>query len=514
MSRSHGLLRLSEKIFNTPQYMSQETFERLTGYITDRNTGELAWQLDIGSVSKTTKEKNEEEAEGKILALNPLKANSFKRPDFSSLPEEQREDAYQEYLDFIQYDPSMKLGILNIEGTTVYRSTPFEALCGMTSYQRLERTMKAQLAEGAKTVLMYVDSGGGEAYGMIETAQNLRNLADQAGAKIIAYVDGSSGSAAYGLTAVAHEVIANPSSRVGSIGVVVSLMNNSKQLEKDGLERIYLYKGDNKVALDKDGNFSESFLKTVEDMVAESYQDFTSHVASNRAMTQQDVINTQATVFTASAAKDLGLVDKLMTRSEFFGAYLMTQVGEGHSNNNTYKMVAKAIPIDEVKTKMDIQDIETQANASQAPIETPIENPIEGAGMPENFAGDLADLQATVTALEERVLEKEKAILELTARAESAEKALNDYKHDQKLTERKESLSTVLASDKVEASLAFAEKLSDEDFQSYLGTLQSIYTASKESMTEIGSKIDDDKPAESYEDVLSKSVQKANARRA
>lgn len=519
MSRSHGLLRLSEKIFNTPQFMTQDTFEQLSSYIIDRNTGVLAWQVNIDEQAKESKSQQEDSNEGKILALNPLKANSFKRPDFSQYPEDQRDRAYQEYLNFIQYDPAMKLGVLNVEGTTVYRSTPFEAMCGMTSYQRLERTIKAQLAEGAETVLLYVDSGGGEAYGMIESASNLRKLADEAGAKIVAYVDGTSGSAAYGLTAVAHEVIANPSSRVGSIGVVVSLMNNSKQLEKDGLERIYLYKGDNKVALDKEGNFSESFLASIDEMITESYQDFTNHVASHRGISQQSVIDTQASVYSATKALEVGLVDKLMERSEFFSEYLVQVAGGANSNNNLYKMVAETIPTNEVKTNMDIDDIK---QAASAVVETPtatIEEVKEKATTeaaevttPENYVGTEVELQATIDSLTANLQAKEDLLVQLTERAENAEKALADFQHDTKLKARTEKLSSVLPEDKVQANLKFAEKLSDDDFTSYMETLEGIYAASKASIAEIGVKAEDDTPAESMDAILD-AVQKVNKNR-
>lgn len=523
MSRSHGLLQLSDRIFNTPQFMTQDTFERLSNYVIDRNSGSLAWQVNIDEQTKEAKIKSREDMEGKILALNPLKANSFKRPDFSAIAEADRERAEKEYLNYIQYDPTMQLGILNIEGTTTYRSTPFEAMCGMTSYQRLERTMKAQLAEGAKTVLLYVDSGGGEAYGMIETAQNLRALADAGGAKIIAYVDGTSGSAGYGLTAIADEVIANPSARVGSIGVVVSLMNNSKQLEKEGLERIYLYKGNNKVALDSDGNFSESFLNTIDEMITESYRDFTSHVASARGMSVQQVVDTQASVYTADKALKVGLVDKVMTRSDFFDTYLMGVVASNNTGNykNPYKMVAKTVQTDEVNNKMDIQDIvqkavddagldssiATQADAPVVTEEATVAEPVVEA--PLASAVELA-LQASIDELQASVSANADIIAQLTERAETAEKALSDLKHDQLISERKAQLSTVLASDKVEANMAFAGKLSADDFSAYMETLSSIYTTSKEDMKEVGAKAEDIEPAQTFDDIMKAKIQQSN----
>lgn len=523
MSRSHGLLQLSERIFNTPQCMSIDSFERLTNYVIDRNTGQLSWQMNIDESAKGAKEKAEEEAQGKVLALNPLKANSFKRPDFSAIPEEDRDRAYAQYLDFIQYDPKMKLGVLNVEGTTVYRSTPFEALCGMTSYQRLERTLKAQIAEGAKTVLMYVDSGGGEAYGMIETAQNLRSLADKAGTKIIAYVDGTSASAGYGLTAIADEVIANPSARVGSIGVVVSLMNDSKKLEKDGLERIYLYKGDNKVAFDSDGKFSDSFLASIDSMLTETYQAFTDHVATARGIDVQRVIDTQASVYTAEDALSKGLVDKTMTRADFFEGYLMSVVNNGggaYSQSNPYKMVAKTIQTEEVNTKMDIQDINAQvedAVKADAGVEAVVEEATVEAGVVTEEASsivmagaDLVSLQATVDGLQAKLQANEELITQLTQRAESAEGALSQFKQEALVADRTAKLSAVLPSDKVEASVSFAEKLSEEDFTTYLSTLESVYVQSKNDIAEIGAKAEDVSATQTFDDILKATIQKSN----
>lgn len=524
MSRSHGLLRLSEKIFNTPQLMTPDSFDRLTQYVVDRNTGVLAWQVDIDGQSKGVKESVAEKAEGQVLALNPLKATSFKRPDFSQIPEEDRDRAYAQYLDFIQYDPSTKLGVLNIEGTTVYRSTPFEAMCGMTSYQRLERTIKAQIAEGAEKVLMYVDSGGGEAYGCFEAATNLRALADKAGVQLVAYIDGSSGSAAYGLTSVAHEVIANPSSRIGSIGVVVSLMNDSKKLEKEGLERIYLYKGDNKVALDKDGSFSESFLEEIDVSLTALYQDFTGHVAKFRPMTVQDVIDTQASSFRAEKAQELGLVDRIMTRTEFFEGYLLSGVVSGaNPSNNPYKMVAKAIQPSEEKSNMDINDI--KKDAADAAVEEAVVG-AEGASTPEanvldevkvKLSMDTAELEKFTADFEQMqvaLASKDQLIEQLTAEKTQAVQALADFQQAALVADRREKLSSVLPSDRVDASIGLASKLSAEDFQTYFESLEATHIASRASMEEVGVKGEDTAAAEDFATIMQKAIEKSNQAKA
>ena len=94
---------------------------------------------------------------------------------------------------------------------------------------------------------MDADSGGGEAYGMMETANEMRKIADANDVKFITYVDGYAASAMYGLSAASHEIIVNPDAQVGSIGVVVSLANYSEAEKQYGLKRVYVTAGESKV---------------------------------------------------------------------------------------------------------------------------------------------------------------------------------------------------------------------------------------------------------------------------
>lgn len=213
------------------------------------------------------------------------------------------------------------------------------------------------------------------------------------------------------------------------------------------------------------------------------------------------------------------MVDKLMERSEFFSEYLVQVAGGANSNNNLYKMVAETIPTNEVKTNMDIDDIK---QAASAVVETPtatIEEVKEKATTeaaevttPENYVGTEVELQATIDSLTANLQAKEDLLVQLTERAENAEKALADFQHDTKLKARTEKLSSVLPEDKVQANLKFAEKLSDDDFTSYMETLEGIYAASKASIAEIGVKAEDDTPAESMDAILD-AVQKVNKNR-
>lgn len=217
------------------------------------------------------------------------------------------------------------IGKIKIHGPLTYRESGWEALCGGQSYQGILEEAKCICEDENKDIiLMDVDSGGGEAYRCFETGTQLREMADQYGKRLIAYVDGMSASAAYALTSVCHEVIINPDAEAGSIGVVVRLCNNSEQMKNEGIEVTYITAGDEKVPFDADGKFKESFTADLQDKVDRLYGEFVSHVAGFRSIEAEVVRNTEARMFTAVDALSLGLVDNIMTGTEFKDHISMT----------------------------------------------------------------------------------------------------------------------------------------------------------------------------------------------
>lgn len=289
---SHNLFRLSEKIYNTPHLISQSTFESISDYIEKRNFEDF----DL------TK---------KDLALN------YKRV---------------KRLDRLQYNEDTQVGVIPVEGVLSY--VAFEAMCEgeNVSYQAILSDAETMLKAGAKIIVIDADSGGGEAYGMMENSTRIRELADKYGAKLITYVDGMAASAMYGIAAVSHKVIANPEAEVGSIGVVVSLANYNEADKKRGVKKTYITAGESKVPFDDDGEFTEKFKQDIQGKVDTLYEKFTNHVAINRGLSQEKVKSFGANTFLAEDAKNKGLVDAIMTREEFF-TYLGNVVETGDHEN-------------------------------------------------------------------------------------------------------------------------------------------------------------------------------------
>lgn len=265
---SHKLVRLLASLKNKPHLISKTAFQEVETYLNARNAG----LLDIEG-SKTP-EDNEKQMAGDV-------------------------------------------GVVTIRGPLTYRSTGWEGMCGGFSYEMLIDQTADLIDSGAKKIVLDIDSGGGEAYGCFEAVDEVRAMCNAAGVKLLGYVDGSACSAAYAIACACDEVVANPYADVGSIGVLICLYNDSKQLEKEGIQRTFVTDGNDKVPFADDGSWREGFLSDMQKRVAELGDAFRMHVSKYTGLSTTDLKDTQARVYSAQDAMSIGLVNKIMTRSEF-----------------------------------------------------------------------------------------------------------------------------------------------------------------------------------------------------
>jgi ClpP class serine protease len=215
------------------------------------------------------------------------------------------------------FDTNAGIGVLTVRGSLTYRASGWEALCGGYSYESLMADATEMVEAGIKTIIIDADSGGGEAYGCFETADEFSAMCAANGVKTYGYVDGTAASAMYGLICVCDEVVANPFAEVGSIGVLIALMNDSEYLKKEGIERIFITDGTEKVPFADDGSFREGFIEDLEARCAELGDAFRSHVSSYTGLSVEDLKATNAKVYSAQDALEIGLINKIQTRSEF-----------------------------------------------------------------------------------------------------------------------------------------------------------------------------------------------------
>lgn len=421
---AHSLVRIKSSLVNTPHLIEQTSFESIMDYVDQR----IESNADLVPVEKEM---------------------AFSLAD--------------------RYVPDTKTGVMHITGPLTYRTSGWEALCGGTSYEMLKEQMEYFVAQGAKTVGMMVDSGGGEAHGMMDSANYLRKLADDNGIKIIAYVDGMSASAAYGISSIADEIVMSSDSQVGSIGVLIQLMNNSKALEKDGYERTFITAGKDKVPFAADGSFTEEFISRLQTQVDTLYEGFTSHVALHRGIDVQAVKDTEANVFMADEAIELGLADKIMTVEEFYD-YMADAAQnriEGNDVNlkDAFKLTSKEdkaemAKLDELQAQLDLQA------SAHAELQTQLAS---AAGQLTEATDLIATLTSQLEGFKTAAADAEKAAAELL------------------VAQRKAALAEVVPEAEVESYLTNMSAMDEGAFTFMVGQLKAVKDTRAESFKAIGS---------------------------
>lgn len=384
------------------------------------------------------------------------------------------------------YSANNKIGIIDLEGPLSYKPTGFEAYCGGMSYLELQDSVIEMADKGVKNIVMVSDSGGGEAFGMIETGRWLRKYADDNGIRLIAYAEGVCASACYGLSCAAHEFYSMSDSSIGSIGVVVTLRNNSKALEKAGVQHVYLSAGDSKVPYAEDGSYKPEFIADIQESIDILYNEFVEYVAEMRDIPESAVRDTQAKVFTATKAAELGLVDALMSREEFQNYLYDISENKSLRDPSNMKFKFKTQPQEK---EMALEEIQATLEAVQAELAVSTEQQ--------------ATLQATLIAKEAEhaslTASLSDALAELTSLKEAAT-LLQAKAKEEKLSLRKEQLSSVLDTEKAEATFAVLAEVDDAIFEMAFAGYKAAHEAeaNTDAFNEIGSnaqgKADAEKP--------------------
>lgn len=201
-----------------------------------------------------------------------------------------------------------------IHGELVNRGSWLSSVSGMVSYDGLAKALRAADEDyGVKSILLDIDSPGGEAAGMVETAVVIRSIEKP----VVAFVNGVAASAAYGLAAAADEIVMTPSARVGSIGVVYLHLDRSAAIAKSGVKPTLIHAGKFKV----DGNSLEPLepesRARIQSAIDDVYGLFIESVGFHRPdLGAGGARKTEAAIFMGKKAVAAGLADRIGTLND------------------------------------------------------------------------------------------------------------------------------------------------------------------------------------------------------
>jgi serine protease SohB len=182
---------------------------------------------------------------------------------------------------------------------------------GSLSDVALEPVLEKAFRKGKPSaVALEINSPGGSPVQSSLIGTRIRNLSEETGVPVIAFVEDVAASGGYWLASAADEIYADESSVIGSIGVISAGFGAHVLLARQGVERRVYTAGKSKSQLDPFRPEDPEDIARLQVILDDIHKAFITHVKDRRG----DRLDARADIFTgefwlARRALDLGLID-------------------------------------------------------------------------------------------------------------------------------------------------------------------------------------------------------------
>lgn len=207
------------------------------------------------------------------------------------------------------------VGVVNIRGPLVNADNWMTAFLGMSTYPAIRRAMVSAAKDPeVKSILLRVDSGGGAVSGVMDTAELIARI-DEKVKPVFTFSDGTMASAALWLGASGRQVGISATTLAGSLGVLMTHVEYSKAMQKDGATATVLRAGEFKALANSVEPLTKAAKEQIESHLQETYKLFAEHIADRRgvAYAVADQKMGQGREFLGAQAVAVGLVDAVST---------------------------------------------------------------------------------------------------------------------------------------------------------------------------------------------------------
>ncbi len=180
-------------------------------------------------------------------------------------------------------------------------------------------------------IVIDIDSPGGTVAGISGVADKIFALRGKK--PIIAVVNDMMASAAYWLGSAADEIVADPSSSIGSIGVVAVHFDHSAELEIAGIKPTIIMAGEFKAEGNPFEPLSDEAKDFIRNRVDEFFESFVSAVARHRGISASTVKADfgKGRIFLAAKAKSVGMIDRIATKEQVINDLMPAGTGKSVS---------------------------------------------------------------------------------------------------------------------------------------------------------------------------------------
>jgi signal peptide peptidase SppA len=205
---------------------------------------------------------------------------------------------------------AVTIPVVRLHGTIMAGGNQFRPNLSLASTAGLIE--KAFAMKEAPAVAISINSPGGSPVQSRLIYKRIRDLAREKEKRVIVFVEDVAASGGYMIALAGDEIVADPSSIVGSIGVVSASFGFQDLLKKIGVERRVHTAGQNKSILDPFQPEKEEDVARLKELQLEIHETFIDMVKERRGAKLADDPNLFTGLFwTGIKGKELGLVDAL-----------------------------------------------------------------------------------------------------------------------------------------------------------------------------------------------------------
>ena len=206
--------------------------------------------------------------------------------------------------------------VIPVRGVMAKRMNLFAAISGGMSTEKIGKQIQdAVLDNSVRGILLDIDSPGGAVDGSFALAESVFQARGKK--PIIAFADGVAASAAYLLASACDEIVLNEVGNAGSIGILMTHIDESGADKKKGLVRTTISAGSYKTIGDPHQPLDQKSIGYLQDRVDYIYGMFVDKVARNRGVTPKQALSmADGKVFIGQKALDVGLVDQIGERGD------------------------------------------------------------------------------------------------------------------------------------------------------------------------------------------------------
>ncbi|WP_419900699.1 S49 family peptidase [Roseomonas sp. USHLN139] len=216
------------------------------------------------------------------------------------------------------------VAVVSVSGLLVHDAAAWEEFGGVTGYDDIRlAVLKALEDRRVAAIVLYVNSPGGEVSGMLDLS---RMIASMRGIKPIWGICADQAySAAYCVISACDVITVPDTGGVGSVGILWSVVDCSRQMDKLGIRHHWIHDGDKKAVVTRaetDGVTPEVLERMAQDARRMGLR-FREVVSANRGIPIEQVEAQQAEYYMGEDGIAAGLADAVMAPDEAL-CFLMT----------------------------------------------------------------------------------------------------------------------------------------------------------------------------------------------